>query len=168
MEIEDLRRASSWMPAVSILEEFIPRLDATYFAGIKKIILLDKDYHKDKKVTAARYIPIRGTKFASIEFYLGQFSTLPEEAKQSRMYLTWQLLFFLVHELYHHRVRGQKIIRRPKFKQEQNDADQWAVKIVTPIFVAVYPNELYEGEWKLILQKISESQGKNPPLEPTR
>jgi hypothetical protein len=138
MEIEDLRRNSSWMPAVSILEEFIPKLDPTYFAGIKKVILLDNDYHKDKKVTAAaRYVPIRCTKFASIEFYLGHFSTLPEEAKQSKMYLTWHLLCSLAHELYHHRVRGQRQIRRPKFKQEQKNADEWAVNIINPIFAAV-------------------------------
>jgi hypothetical protein len=162
MEIEDLRKDSSWMPAVSILEEFIPKLNPTYFAGIKKVILLDKDYHKDKKVTAAaRYVPIRGTNFAIIEFYLGHFSTLPEEAKQSRMYLTWRLLCSLAHELYHHRVRGQKKIRRPKFTQEQKNADEWAVKIVNPIFAAVYPKELYEEEWKFIVQKIRESQDKN-------
>jgi hypothetical protein len=159
MEIEDLRKDSSWMPAVSIFEEFIPKLDPTYFAGIKKLILLDNDYHKNKKVTAAaRYVPIRGTKFASIEFYLGHFSTLPEEAKQSRMYLTWRLLFSLAHELYHHRVRGQNKIRRPKFEQEQKNADEWVVKTINPIFAAVYPKDLYEKEWNLIVEKIKESQ----------
>jgi hypothetical protein len=159
MQIEDLRKDSSWMPAVSILEEFIPKLDPTYFAGIKKIILLDNDYHKEKKVTAAaRYVPIRGTKLASLEFYLGHFSTLPEEAKQSRMYLTWRLLFSLAHELYHHRVRGQNRIRRPKFEREQKNADEWALKTINPIFAAVYPKDLYEKEWNLIVQKIKETQ----------
>lgn len=158
MEIEDLRKDSSWMPAVSILEEFIPKLDATYFAGIKKLILLDNDYHRDKKVTAAaRYVPIRDTKSANIEIYLGHFSALPEEAKQSRMYLTWRLLCSLAHELYHHRVRGQRKIRQPKFKQEQKNTDRWAVKTINPIFAAVYPKDLYEKEWNIIVQKIRES-----------
>jgi hypothetical protein len=158
MEIEDLRKDSSWMPAVSILEEFIPKLDPAYFAGIKKLILLDNDYHKDKKVTAAaRYVPIPGTNFASIEFYLGHFSSLPEEAKQSRMYLTWCLLCSLAHELYHHRVRGQRKIRRPKFKQEQKNADKWALNTINPIFANVYPKDLYEKEWNLIAQKIKQN-----------
>ena len=158
MEIEDLRKDSSGLSVVSILEEFIPKLDPTYFVGIKKVILLDNDYHKDKKVTAAaRYVPIRGTKFASIEFYLAHLSTLPEEAKHSRMYLTWRLLFILAHELYHHRVGGQKKIRRPKFKQEQKNADKWALKTISPIFAAAYPKDLYEKEWNLIVQKIRES-----------
>jgi len=147
------------MPAIEIFEEFIPKLDPIFFAGIRKLILLDNDYHKDKKVTAAaRYVPIQGTKSANIEFYLGHFSTLPEEAKQSRMYLTWRLLCSLGHELYHHRIRGQKKIRRPKFKQEQKNADEWGVKTINPIFAAVYPKDLYEKEWNLIVQKIRESQ----------
>ncbi len=147
------------MPAVSILDEFIPKLDPTYLAGIRKLILLDNDYHKDKKVTAAaRYVPIRGTKFASVELYLGHFSTLPEEAKQSRMYLTWRLLCSLAHELYHHRVRGQRKIRQPNFRQEQKNADEWAVKTINPILAAVYPKNLYEKEWNLIVQKVKESQ----------
>ncbi|HEY3151535.1 MAG TPA: hypothetical protein VGK65_07755 [Candidatus Binatia bacterium] len=41
------------MPAIEIFEEFIPKLDPIFFAGIRKLILLDNDYHKDKKVTAA-------------------------------------------------------------------------------------------------------------------
>ena len=128
------------MPAIEIFEEFIPKLDPIFFAGIRKLILLDNDYHKDKKVTAAaRYVPIQGTKSADIEFYLGHFSNLPEEAKQSLMYLAWRLLCSLGHELYHHRIRGQKKIRRPKFKQEQKNADEWGVKTISPIFAAVYP-----------------------------
>ncbi len=74
------------------------------------------------------------------------------------MYLTWRLLCSLGHELYHHRIRGQKKIRRPKFKQEQKNADVWGVKTISPIFAAVYPKDLYEKEWNLIAQKIRESQ----------
>lgn len=157
MEFQDLRSNSSWLPAISILEEFIPKLDPTYFVGIKKIILLDTDYHKDKKVRAsARYIPIRGTKFANIELYLGHFSDLPKEAKESRMYLSWNLLLTLGHELYHHRVRGQRRIRRPKFKQEQKNADEWAVKIIRPIFAAIYPKNPHGKEYDLIIRRIKE------------
>lgn len=74
------------------------------------------------------------------------------------MYLAWRLLCSLGHELYHHRIRGQKKIRRPKFKQEQKNADEWGVKTISPIFASVYPKDLYEKEWNLIVQKIRESQ----------
>lgn len=159
VEIEDVRANSSWAPAVSILETFMPKIDPKYFVGIRKIVLLDKDYHRDKRVQATgRYIPIEGTRGGDIELYLEYLSELPDEAKNSRMYLTYRILKTLAHELYHHRVRGQRIERRPKFEQEQKRADQWAAKIVKPIFAEVFPREKYESEWVLIQQKLTESR----------
>jgi hypothetical protein len=157
VEIEDLRQDSSWVPAVSILEEFIPKFNPSHFIGIKKIVLLDKDYrHEKKEPAAARYVQIRGTNFANIEIFLGRYSNLPEEAKRSMMFLTWHLLKSVAHELYHHRIRGQKKIRRPNEKKEQRDADQWAEKTIGPMFVAAYPKDPYQKEWELIAQKIKE------------
>ena len=170
MEIQDLRQSSSWVAAVSILEEFIPKFDPSHFIGIKKIVLLDNDYRNEKKEpAAARYVQIKGTNFANIEIFLDRYSELPEEAKKSRMFLTWYLLKSVAHELYHHRIRGQKKIRRPNEKKEQRDADQWAEKTLGPIFVAVYPKNPHQKEWELIARKIEEHRGKksNQPLEPT-
>jgi hypothetical protein len=157
MEIEDLRRDSSWVPAVSILEDFIPKFDPNYFVGIKKIVLLDKDYrHEKKEPAAARYVPINGTNFANIELFFSRYSNLPEEAKQSRMFLTWHLLKCIAHELYHHRILGQKKIRQPHYNKKEKDADKWAEKTIGPIFVAVYPKDPNQKEWDLIAQKIRE------------
>ena len=157
MDIEDLRKDSSWVPALSILEEFIPRFDPSHFAGIKKIVLLDSDYRKEKKEpAAARYVQIRGTNFANIEIFLGRYSKLPEEAKKSRMFLTWHLLESLAHELYHHRIRGQRKIRQPNEKKEQRGADKWAEKTIAPLFLAVYPSDPYQKEWQLIADKVKE------------
>ena len=165
MKIEDNRKASSWVPAISILEEFIPKIDQKYFIGIKKIVLLDKDYRNEKKAPAfARYVPINRTKFANIEFYLDSMSDLPDEAKKSRMVLSWRILISLAHELYHHRVRGQKLIRRPNYKQEQKDADQWAMETINQIFIKVYPAEKYSDEWNKIEQKIKEYRKKSNML----
>jgi len=148
MRIEDHRNHSSWIPAISILEEFIPQIDQKYFIGIKKVILFDHDYHKDKKrQAAARYVPVRGTKFADIELYLDYFNNFPDAAKKSRMFIVWKILISLVHELYHHRIRGQNKVRRPKFEREQKDADMWAVKVVKPIFLQTFPQDQYEKEW---------------------
>ena len=36
MRIEDQRNETAWVPAISILEEFQPKLDQKYFIGIKK------------------------------------------------------------------------------------------------------------------------------------
>ncbi len=157
VKFEDNRENSKWVPAIPILEEFIPKINQKHFIGIKKIVLLDNDYHKDNETKAfARYIPINGTKHANIEFYLDSLSDLPDEAKKSLMYIAWRILRALAHEVYHHRIRGQKIVRRPKFKKEQKDADSWAAKLIKPIFLESYPAEKYSKEWDHIEQIIRE------------
>jgi hypothetical protein len=157
VEIEDLRKDASWIPALSILEEFIPKFDPSHFIGIRKIVLLDKDYRNEKKEpAAARYVQIKGTNFANIELFLDGYSGLPEEAKQSRMFLTWYLLKSVAHELYHHRIRGQRKVRQPNYKKEQKDADEWAEKTIGPLFLAVYRSDQYQKEWQVIHQKIKE------------
>lgn len=98
MKIEDLRKDSSWVPATSILEEFIPKFDPRDLVGIKTIVLLDKGYRNEKKEpAAARYVRIKGTNFANIELFLGRYSSLPAEAKQSRMFIAWHLLESVAH-----------------------------------------------------------------------
>ena len=69
MKIEDQRKETSWVPVISILQEFQPKLDQKYFIGIKKIILLDEDYHINGIFSKAygRYLKIPRTKFANIE-----------------------------------------------------------------------------------------------------
>ncbi len=157
MKIEDNRNTSTWAPAIPILEKFIPRIDQKNFVGVRKIVLLDKQWSKGKNgPAAARYVPVEGCKFADIELYIDTLFDLPDEAKQNRMVLSWRLLISLAHELYHHRVRGQKKIKRPKHKQEEKNADQWAMKIMTPIFIKVYPADRYSNEWDRIEEKIKE------------
>ena len=45
MKIEDKRSTTSWVPAVEILNEAIPLFGKQNFAGIRKVVLLDRDYH---------------------------------------------------------------------------------------------------------------------------
>jgi|GEM_PF-3513120 len=166
MKIEDHRNNLIWVPALEILNEFIPKINQKYFIGIKKIILLDLDYHKDKKRrAAARYVPVRGTKMANIELYFNSFNDYPEVAKKSEMYITWTILLSLAHELYHHRVRGQKMIRRPKFDTEQKNATKWALKIIKPLFYKKFPMEKYEQESKHIEHQFRLQQNSNKSLE---
>ena len=158
MQIEDQRNETAWVPAISILEEFQPKLDQKYFIGIKKIILLDEDYHTNDIFNKAngRYVKVPRTKFANIELYFDRFQDLPDEAKQNRQYLSFYILHTLLHELYHHRIRGQKKIRKPKFETEQKKANEWSDSILFPIFRKCFPGEKYKGEWEEIHKKVKE------------
>ncbi len=52
--------------------------------------------------------------------------------------------------MYHHRIRGQKKIKKTKFKKEQNKANEWADSILFPIFKEQFPKEKCEDEWNSI------------------
>jgi hypothetical protein len=70
------------------------------------------------------------------------------------MYVSFLLLKALFHELYHHRVRGQRLVRQPKFEKEQNAADNWALRTIYPVFAKKFPGKEYETEWNRIQDKI--------------
>ena len=147
MKIEDRRVNPSWVPAVQVLKEVIPLFKQEHFAGIRKIVLLDDDYHAKRGVSkaAGRYCPIQGTRAADVEIYLGHLSTLPEELKGNRMLLTYLITETLMHEIYHHLVRGQRKLRRPSFKEEQRRAEQWAFSAVVHVFRQLFPGEETES-----------------------
>jgi len=162
MKIEDKRSDTLWVPATSILEEFIPKVDRTFFIGIKNIILLDEDFRANSILDKAngRYIQISGTNLANIELYFDRFTNLPDEAKRSRLYLVHTILSTLLHELYHHQVRGLKKKRKPRLKKEQSDANIWARKILEPIILENSQGEKNKAEWDLIQKKIQEHRWK--------
>ncbi|MDY6856487.1 MAG: hypothetical protein SWO11_17645 [Thermodesulfobacteriota bacterium] len=151
MKINDKRITSSWIPAVSILEEIIPHIKNSYLVGIRSIILLDKDYHQDKKTKAlGRYAPIPGSNSANIEIYLESLSSMPDLAKNSRMYLSYLISRILMHEIYHHIVRGQGIKQMQRFKVEEGAADKWSLREVDSFFEKLFPADEYEEEWNNI------------------
>lgn len=88
--------------------------------------------------------------------YFKRFLNLPDEAKQSKFYITYTILSTLVHELYHHRIRGQKKLCKPKFDQEQSDADNWAQQVLSPIMTERFPKDKFENEWNEVQKKIKE------------
>ncbi|MCH5374762.1 MAG: formylglycine-generating enzyme family protein, partial [Planctomycetes bacterium] len=73
-----------------------------------------------------RYCPIDGSQQADIEIYFDWLDDLPGELRSSKLFLSYQIVHILMHEVYHHIVRGQRRLRQPKFKKEQSDADEWA------------------------------------------
>jgi hypothetical protein len=164
VKIEDRRVTSSWVPAVQILEEVIPLFRQEHFGGIRRIVLLDHDYHANRRVARAsgRYCPIKGTKAADVEIYFSHLSTLPEEVKTNQMLLTYLITETLMHEIYHHLVRGQQKLRRPSFKQEQKAAGRWAFAAVCHVFRRLFPGEDADAEWKRIDQILKQASPPGP------
>ncbi len=152
MKIDDRRVTSSWVPAAQVLEQIIPLMRQEHFAGIRSIVLLDNDYHANRQVARAsgRYCPMQGTRAADIEMYFGHFSSLPEEVKTNRMVLTYFITETLMHEVYHHVVRGQQKLRRPSFKEEQKAAGRWAFAAICHVARQLFPGQ--EAEWNRLEQ----------------
>jgi hypothetical protein len=67
----------------------------------------------------------------------------------------------LMHEVYHHIVRGQHRLRQPKFKQEQSEADRWAEGAVHHVFEKIFPREEFEPEWIRIQKVLKETREKS-------
>jgi hypothetical protein len=124
IEIENQRGESSWVPAIEILREAIPHISDKNSPGIRKIVLLDKDYHGNRRA-GARYVPIKGTNRADIEMYLNHYNDMPDKLKSNRIFIGFALLSTLFHELYHHIVRFHKKKDQPNFNMEQRRADNW-------------------------------------------
>ena len=147
--IEDQRKRHLWIPAVDILEAIIPLFRAEHFAGICCILLLDENCDSGES-GGARYMPLKKTNTADIHMYFSDLDDLPDVARQSRMYLTYRLTLALMHEVYHHKVRSQKKLKRPKRALEEKRANKWAQEAVTHVFTNLYPRETHEEEWKAV------------------
>ncbi|HZA53218.1 MAG TPA: hypothetical protein VE616_03125 [Candidatus Udaeobacter sp.] len=148
--IEDLRHGEfASIPAKEILDQIIPLLRTEIFRGVRKIVLLDQDYW-GKRPAMARYIPVRGTKLADIEIYFDRFTKVPKPLQTHRMYVAYTLTRSLGHEIYHHYVNGQRRIRKPKAKREEQTADDWGKQMAGYILTKLFPGEEYTQEWKRV------------------
>jgi len=157
--IEDLRRgAFASIPAKEILEQIVPLLRKDLLVGVRKIILVDNDYWK-KRPAMARYIPVRGTKLADIEIYFDRITKVPKSLQFHRMYVTYTLTRSLAHEIYHHYVNGQRRVRKPKSKREEQTADDWGKQTAGYILTKLFPGEEYSQEWKRV-QEVWEQEYK--------
>src|SRR5882724_7536062 len=101
--IEDIRRRTPDVPAVECLARVVPLIPRDYRRGIRKIVLLDRDYRGLK--AGGRYVPVRGTRSADIELFLDSYASLPESLRTDRIFVTFSLGQSLMHEIYHHRIR---------------------------------------------------------------
>jgi hypothetical protein len=145
VKIEDRRQETMWINAKEILETIIPTLSAKNLVGIRKIVLLDNDYHRGEK-GLGRYLLHSGGTSADIEMYFDYYSSLPVEAQNSSIYLTYLISETLLHEIYHHIIRGQKRLKRPSLKDEEKNAHKWAQGGVNHIMKKLGILEEYEAE----------------------
>ncbi len=148
--IVDLRETTCWVPARHAVEAALPLIGIENLAGIRKIVLADRGGPKEDCL--ARYRAIRGTKAADIELYFYHSNIAPPEARNSELYLTYQVVQSLLHEIYHHWIR-HKNRRRPSIKIEDTDADRWASQAAMKFVPQILgrPKEELAREWKLIV-----------------
>jgi hypothetical protein len=138
MRIVDKRELSRSIPAPEVFSSIVKEIPAKLTKGIRELVLLDRDYHVHNGALA-RYIEIEGTHAADIEVYVGDILEYPETLQQNEFFLTWQFSLILMHEVYHHMVRGLHERKKPTDKREERDADQWAKTEATRIFQAIFP-----------------------------
>ena len=144
--IVDLRETTCWVPARRAVEAALPLIGMANLAGIRKIVLADRGGPKEDCL--ARYRAIPGTRAADIELYFYHFNTAPPEARNSELYLTYQVVQSLPHEIYHHWIR-HKNRRRPTSKIEDTNADRWASQAAMKFVPQILgrPKEEVASEW---------------------
>ncbi len=147
MRITDKSGLSKIFPVLEVLEKIVLHVPKRYTRGLKQITLLDHDYH-EHEAALARYLEIEGTHSAEIELYLEDFLAYPESLLMNRFFLTWQFSIILMHEVYHHRVRGLHRLKKPKDRIEESNADRWAVTETARIFDEIYPARRYKKEFR--------------------
>lgn len=153
MEIIDKRKSTAWVPAIEVLNEALPVFRKENFKGIRNIVLMDKDYRNSTQNVSGRYCKIDGTNQADIEMFFDWHETLPTDLKESRLYIFYQVTSTLLHEIYHHIIRGQKRLRRPPLKEE-TAATKWAASGAMFAIKKTFSREDHEDEWNRIKDTI--------------
>ena len=152
MTIDDKRQVSKWVPAVALLRPILSFIPQEYTKGIRKIILLDSDCHQSQSTARGRYVAIDRTNFADVEIYLQTFETIPGRLRENKVFLTYQLAVILMHELYHHSVRGLRIRRKRKDKQEEAKAENWSLRRAEDVLHKIYPPDQFKAEYEKITE----------------
>lgn len=155
MKVEDRRKASFGVPVREIIVAATPHIDPGLCAGIRQIVLLDNDYHGSRNA-AARYVPVAGTNRSDVEMYCSFFTTVPDSIKNNKIGWAFAVLSILLHELYHHRVRFQKLADQPSFDMEQRRADNWGMKQSFEVIKRMYPRENHAEEYNQLVKLVKE------------
>lgn len=77
-----------------------------------------------------RYCRVDETEQAEVESYFDCYQGIQEKAKTNWICFTYQIVRTLMHEIFHHLVRGQQHLRRPRLEIEETRAKEWADRMV--------------------------------------
>jgi hypothetical protein len=158
--IEDNLIEHTELPAREILDAILTRIPSTWVVGIRKIALLDHEYQPraDGKGAVARYVPVAGTKMADVEIYVGNcLQIVPPSLRASCLFWTWVFAGRLLHELFHHVVRGRQRVRRPTARAEERQADRWADRETTRVLWELFPVDLHRNEYERIRTALDQT-----------
>ena len=84
---------------------------------------------------------------ADVELYVqNHVEAVPAELRSNRLFLTWLFAGTLLHELFHHLVRGQARHRHPRTKAEETKARRWADDEASRVLFILFPPDQQRSE----------------------
>ncbi len=161
VRIVDARVEHAEDPPLAEIERAVSLIPPKLFAGIRELRLLEEDplrgfKHKPPRAGAC-YVPIKSSRRADIELYFWVMELLPPERRANPMFVIFHVTKIIGHELYHHRVRGQRVERRPKKNAEERRADRFGFRIANWLAHKMYPREEHEELWEPFDKKPARS-----------
>lgn len=149
MEFVDLRELYRDLPRLKDLKRAFALLEPSSITGIREVRFYDQDprANRENPPAYARYVPLNEPRRANIEVYFWRIEGLPDALRESDLYLVFLILRSVAHELYHHRIRGQRRLRKPKQHSEETHATKYGQKVASRIVHRLYPRFLHPLTW---------------------
>jgi hypothetical protein len=139
MEIIDNRRIKYLEFNVKeILLNIIKLSPQKYFIGVKKIIVLDSDY--SNRNLEGRWVKYKSGSFCDIEIMIDSLDKYPGNMRETQITFIFEIANILFHEIYH-QIRYIKKFRNLKKKQDESNADLFALKNTVSIMEKLYSKE---------------------------
>jgi hypothetical protein len=153
MEIVDRRTFSSAVPAVKILNKIIPLIGDRHLRKTRNIVLIDWAYRRSNPLT--RYNKITGTGKGDIEIYIATMvSRMSNGLKSNQILWTILLTQGIMQEIYHHSLRGNRLLRRLIRKNGEDMSGDWAAVKAREIVEKLYPPDEYGDQLRDIHSRI--------------
>ena len=168
IKIEDKRGNSEADGIVDSLNNVISHITPEYMNGVRRIVLLDRDYHQSNSTVRGRYVQLGSSKRADIEIYVETLlAPLSESLKNEEIFIAYQLAVIVMHELYHHSIRGLNIRRYPKKNAEEKQANSWAIEESTKLLHEMFPAKKFMLDYERITRarREYEENGAGDDLE---
>ena len=133
---------------------------------MRELRLFDDDprSNKNSPPAYARYVQIGRTRRADIELYFWRLSGLQDELRKNPMYVMFLLIRSFSHELFHHRIRAQRVVRRPKENIEERRADAFAQRAASRVVHQLFPRQKYASLWRTMEEALNSQEVENDAL----